>query len=123
MASVDPNLYRTIPALPAAQTPLSGTELVPISQNGVTVQATVSQIGGGAGTTINGLAGAVELLAGSNISLSQSGQNITINSTGGGGTITGSGEPNQVAGQLRCEHKLRLRSPDVHGVQQLDRVR
>jgi hypothetical protein len=56
----------TITALPAATTPLTGTEVVPIVQSGVTKKVAVSNIGGGSGTvtsvsvaTANGLAGSV----------------------------------------------------------------
>jgi hypothetical protein len=56
----------TISALPAATTPLAGTEVVPIVQSGVTKKVAVSAIGGGTGTvtsvsvaTANGLAGTV----------------------------------------------------------------
>jgi len=56
----------TITALPAATTPLAGTEVVPIVQGGVTKKVAVSNIGGGSGTvtsvsvaTANGLAGTV----------------------------------------------------------------
>ena len=56
----------TITALPAATTPLAGTEVVPIVQGGVTKKVAVSNIGGGSGTvtsvsvaTANGLAGSV----------------------------------------------------------------
>jgi len=56
----------TITALPAATTPLTGTEVVPIVQSGVTKKVAVSAIGGGSGTvtsvsvaTANGLAGSV----------------------------------------------------------------
>jgi hypothetical protein len=40
----------TITALPAATTPLAGTEVVPIVQGGVTKKVAVSNIGGGSGT-------------------------------------------------------------------------
>jgi len=40
----------TITALPAATTPLTGTEVVPIVQSGVTKKVAVSNIGGGSGT-------------------------------------------------------------------------
>jgi hypothetical protein len=56
----------TITGLPAATTPLAGTEVVPIVQGGVTKKVAVSNIGGGSGTvtsvsvaTANGLAGTV----------------------------------------------------------------
>jgi len=57
----------TITALPAATTPLSGTEVVPIVQSGVTKKVAVSAIGGGGSGTVtsvsvataNGLAGSV----------------------------------------------------------------
>ena len=51
----------TITALPAATTPLTGTEVVPIVQSGVTKKVAVSYIVGGAGsvTTVNTGAGLV----------------------------------------------------------------
>jgi hypothetical protein len=57
----------TITALPAATTPLAGTEVVPIVQGGVTKKVAVSAIGGGGSGTVtsvsvataNGLAGSV----------------------------------------------------------------
>jgi hypothetical protein len=57
----------TITALPAATTPLAGTEVVPIVQSGVTKKVAVSAIGGGGSGTVtsvsvataNGLAGSV----------------------------------------------------------------
>jgi len=56
----------TITALPSATTPLTGTEVVPIVQSGVTKKVAVSAFGGGTGTvtsvsvaTANGLAGTV----------------------------------------------------------------
>ena len=57
----------TITALPAATTPLTGTEVVPIVQSGVTKKVAVSAIGGGGSGTVtsvsvataNGLAGSV----------------------------------------------------------------
>jgi hypothetical protein len=57
----------TITALPAATTPLTGTEVVPIVQSGVTKKVAVSAIGGGGSGTVtsvsvvsaNGLAGTV----------------------------------------------------------------
>ena len=48
MATIDPNLSRRIQDLPPAAT-ITGSELVPISQNGVTVKTTVAAIGGGGG--------------------------------------------------------------------------
>jgi hypothetical protein len=42
----------TISALPAATTPLAGTEVVPIVQSGVTKKVAVSAIGGGGSGTV-----------------------------------------------------------------------
>ena len=99
MATLDPNNNRTISQLQQAAT-LTGTEVMAVVQGGITVRTTAQAIanlgGGGTSTTINGLSGAIGLLAGSNISLSQSGQNITINSTASG-SVTGTGAANQVA--------------------------
>lgn len=48
-----------------------------------------SRNGGGGGlTSLNGETGAVNLVAGSGISITPAGQNITIAATGGGGTVT-----------------------------------
>ena len=46
----------TITALPAATTPLAGTEVVPIVQGGVTKQVAVSNIGGGGSGTVTSIA-------------------------------------------------------------------
>lgn len=48
-------------------------------------------IGGGGGgvASLNGLQGALNLLAGSNVTITPSGQNITISASGGGGTPAG----------------------------------
>jgi hypothetical protein len=47
--TIDPNLARRIQDLPPATTPLSGAELVPISQNGVTVKTTAVSLAGSGG--------------------------------------------------------------------------
>jgi len=65
----------TITQLPAALTPLSGTELVPIVQNGQTVKAAVSAIGGTGGGTV------------SSVNVSGGATGLTTS----GGPITGSG--------------------------------
>jgi hypothetical protein len=46
----------TITGLPAATTPLAGTEVVPIVQGGVTKQVAVSNIGGGGSGTVTSIA-------------------------------------------------------------------
>jgi len=48
----------TISALPSATTPLSGSEVVPIVQGGVTKKVAVSYVGGGAGTVTSIATGA-----------------------------------------------------------------
>lgn len=45
--------------------------------------------GGGGVSTLNGLSGALTLVAGANITITPSGSNITIASTGGGGSAAG----------------------------------
>lgn len=81
---------QTIAQLPSADTPLAGTEFVPISQNGVTVKVASSNLGGGGGgvTTFNGLTGSVTLAAGSNVTLTPSGNTITIAATGGAAGVS-----------------------------------
>jgi len=48
----------TITGLPSATTPLSGSEVVPVVQNGVTKQVPVSYVGGGSGTVTSVATGA-----------------------------------------------------------------
>ena len=61
------------------------TRTVSIAQLGNYIGAT----GGGAGVaTVNGVAGAITLVGGTNITLGVAGQTITINSTTGNGTVT-----------------------------------
>ncbi len=59
----------------------------PLIASGFTIGSN-SGGGGGGVTSVNGVTGAVTLVPGTNITLSQAGGNITINSTGGGGSGT-----------------------------------
>lgn len=71
-------------------------DLADVSANSATAGQALTWDGGqwaaanvAAGTTINGLSGAVQLIAGENTQISSSGQNLTISSTGGGGVVSG----------------------------------
>jgi hypothetical protein len=80
-----------ISQLPGGVTPLSGTEMVPLVQNGTTVRVPASALGTGGGvpgagvSSLNTLTGALTLAAGANITVTSSGSTITIAGTGGGG--------------------------------------
>lgn len=75
---------------PNATTPLSGTELVPIVQNGQTKKVASSQLGAGAGPAF-GAEGVFVALAGNNdnISLSPDIRRVLVDTTAGDATITG----------------------------------
>lgn len=81
-----------ISALPTATTPLTGAELVPIVQSGVTKQTTATAIfTAGVLPVVNGGTGTATpaLVPGTNVTITGTWPNQTINSTSGGfGTVT-----------------------------------